>query len=131
MNMLEVKRSLRYSALKVLEKQLDTGVMASLSKLASMDGFSSITLGELMEGYNPNPGPKTYTAKDLQMTTVVGIRRMVLKYVQHYPTATIPDIARKLNLKNSQVSYAIHALEETCKIEMVGKVKGRNTYQAH
>ena len=63
MNIQEVKKSLRFSALEILKKQLDPNMMGLLSKLALMDGFSSITLGELMKGYNP--GPKEFGAKEL------------------------------------------------------------------
>lgn len=131
MNIEQVKNSLRHSALQILKKQLSPDMLGSLFKLASMDGFSNITLAELMEGYNPNPGPKVYGAKELLKTTVGGIRKMVKQFISHHPDTTIPEIARQLNLESTQVTYAIKLLEDNWKVEMMGKVRGRKTYRVY
>ncbi len=129
MNMQEIKLTLQHSALKILKKQLNRDTLDSLSNLAGMDAFSSITLGDLMKGYNP--GPREFGAKELLKTTTGGIRKMVLQYIQYHPDTSIPEIARQLNLEGTQVIYAIKILEDNWKVEMMGKVKGRKTYRVY
>ncbi len=91
MSMREVKQSQRNFVLEILKKELNME-MESLSDLVfGWDEFSSITLGELIEGYER--GPKEFTAKDLQRKTTGGIRNMVLRYVQRHTHATIPETA--------------------------------------
>ena len=119
------KQKLKYASIKILHDHLGPEVMKTLTGLITIEGFSAITLGDLVSRYEEQPaGPKSFSLEDIQKINSGSSKSTVFEFIRKNPGCAMIAIVDGLSLRYSLVSGIVKKLRDSGKVTMLGERKG-------